>query len=141
MTSTNTGYYRITMNKYTPGSFAQTIQDATWILYSDGVGRNQSDLQYMPLTGNLLVGANSNSPGGSSISIVTADSGQVLRVSTVTFAFTFQIARGPDNVYYVTNDTSVNSINPNTGALNSGTSFGTILGTADDAAEYLSQPC
>ncbi len=76
-----------------------------------------------------------------SITTCDLDSGQVLRVEPMTQSA--QITMGCDSVLYVSNNanTTLNSINPSTGALNTGNSFPSFPASPIDLAEWISQPC
>ena len=135
-----TGYYRITMTKYVPGSFAQGIRDVTFLVWSDGLTRDMGDIQIDCISRSLIIIAGAGGTSALTVSTVDADSGQVLRVAPI--PANNQIAMGCDGVLYVADAVgTVNSINANTGAYNTGNAFPSIPVPPFDLAEWISQPC
>lgn len=151
------GYFRIVMAKYIPGSSAQTVLDAQYIVFSDGLTRHFGDMQIDKVTGMMLVLSNVNAAATATgtISVVEPSSGTVL--SRVPLIAPFDLTEGTTKqmVYGVNGELLVADEDDVAGEsilrrLNAQTGGGSNYGAPNDIenaqvihdmAEYIAQPC
>ena len=154
-TDATDGYFRVVMAKYIPAAGVQTVLDAQYIVFSDGLTRVYGDLQYDHQSGNLLVLSDVNvaATASGTISVVEPSTGVVLSRVPLVAPFTLtalsskQLTYGSNGELLVADEGATESIlrrlNPQTG---SGSDYGAPndienLRTISDMAEYIAPPC
>jgi len=137
-----TGFYKIFLSPYIPGSGQQTINSVSFILYSDGLGRDLGCISYDETSSNLLVVAIQTGIVNSRISLVNPTTGNVLSIVTLAAATYSQMITGPDNVVWLGAGpaNAVAAVNPDTGTLTFPSTTYFTHTALSDMAEWICQP-